>query len=1161
MKDQDKAKEELGEEIVYLRRRVSELEASLAACKQRDQALRERKQALDVILDSHHAVILIIDPDTGAIVDGSLGACDFYGYTREELTKKKIADINVLTRDEVFEKLQAAKSENQRYFDFQHRLANEELRDVEVCSGPIAIDGRTLLFSVITDVTDQKRAENELREKERLLEAILSTSPVGIGVTRDRRIMWRNEAWATIFGFENEAEYLGQSTRMLYPSEEEYERIREILYAPLRAGQTTETDLKFKRRDGTVFDAHMRMNLLDPSHPSRGTISAIIDITDRKKAEEAIRQSRELLKVVTDTIPAAMFYANSKQRFLFSNKTHKKWWAAPDNEDLAGRTLQEVFGEFYVDIQGHVDAVLSGQEVAYDRTIHYRDGAIRDVAVVYTPHFGPDGEVKGFVGLATDISERKRAEEALRGSEEKYRLLVEQAREGILVAQDGVIKFLNPRSAEVMGYSEDELRSKSFGEFIHPDDRDMVLQLHFRRLRGEELPNRYPVKILTRDGDLRWVEIDAALIQWAGKPAVQILITDITERRQAEKALKESEEWYRSLVEDSFDGIFVQKGPKIIFANSRLHKMLGYSAGELIGLDHWLIYHPDYQETLRERAMARMRGEKGLPHQYEVRLLRKDRSSLNGEVSARAVTVKDEPGVQVWVRDLSKRKRLEEVQRRLATAVEQAEETIVITDPSGSIQYVNPAFEKITGYTKEEALGKNPSILKSGNHEEEFYRDLWNSITNGKVWKGRFVNRRKNGTLYSEDATISPVRNRTGKIVNFVAVKRDVTEELAVQQRLLQAQKMEAIGTLAGGIAHDFNNLLQVTLGYSELLLSEKSRDNSEYADLQKIHHAARSGAELVQGLLTFSSKVESKPMPLDINRQVKGVEELLRRTIPRMIDIRLELAKGLKRVNADPARIEQVIMNLAVNARDAMGESGSLSISTGNATLDAEYCRLRPEAKPGDYVLLSVSDTGHGMDKDTLVHIFEPFFTTKKVGRGTGLGLAMVYGIVQQHGGHITCCSEVGKGTTFKVYFPAIEIQTKQYIEDSDVTPAFGDETLLLVDDEELVIGLGIRVLGKAGYQVLSARNGKEALDLYKKERTQISLVILDWIMPEMGGKDCLHELLKINPRVKVLIASGYTTEEATKEPAELGAKGFVAKPFRVKQLLRDVRKTLDEN
>ncbi|MBI5252602.1 MAG: PAS domain S-box protein, partial [Desulfomonile tiedjei] len=603
----------------------------------------------------------------------------------------------------------------------------------------------------------------------------------------------------------------------------------------------------------------------------------------------------------------------------------------------------------------------------------------------------------------------------------------------------------------------------------------------------------------------------------------------------------------------------IQKGPKILFANSLLNSLLGYAPWELEGMYHWFVYHRDYQELTRERAIARMRGEK-VTSQYEVKLQRKDGDSIDGEISARGVKVKGEPGVLVWVRDISKRKRSEEAQRRLATAVEQAAEAIVITDTGGSIQYVNPAFERVSGYPRDEVIGQNPRVLKSGNLGETFYKNLWDTIRKGEVWTGRFINKKKDGSIYQEDSTISPVRDSHGKIVNFVAVKRDMTEHLQLSEQLLQAQKMEAVGILAGGIAHDFNNLLQVTLGYSELLLSQKEDDDPDSADLQKIFHAAKNGAELVQRLLTFSRKVEPNPVPLNLNRQVIQVEKLLRRTIPKMIAIQLDLSDELARIHADPSQVEQVLMNLAVNARDAMPDGGKLTVRTRTVALDGEWCKTHVGSKPGEYVLLTVSDTGLGMDKATVDHIFEPFYTTKELGRGTGLGLAMVYGIVKQHNGHITCESEVGSGTSFNVYFPAIEAREEPRMEDSGIMPAFGMETLLLVDDEEFIRELGRRILSKAGYTVLTATNGREALDLFNKEGAKISLVILDLIMPEMGGKDCLKGILEVNPHVKVLMASGLSAQFSMKESFEMGASGFVGKPFRIKELLGQVRKILDE-
>jgi CheY-like chemotaxis protein len=370
---------------------------------------------------------------------------------------------------------------------------------------------------------------------------------------------------------------------------------------------------------------------------------------------------------------------------------------------------------------------------------------------------------------------------------------------------------------------------------------------------------------------------------------------------------------------------------------------------------------------------------------------------------------------------------------------------------------------------------------------------------------------------------------------------------------------MEAVGVLAGGIAHDFNNILQAILGYTQILLINKPENDPDISKLREIEKSAKRASELIQQLLTFSRKVETKPRPIDLNKQVRDVEKLLERVIPRMIQIELILAEDLKPINAEPAQIEQIIMNLAVNARDAMPDGGKLIIETSNVVLDEDYCRTHAGAKPGEYVMLSISDTGSGMEKDILEHIFEPFYTTKDTGKGTGLGLAMVYGIVKSHNGYIMCYSEPGRGTTFKIYFPAI---TDEYIEQEPlIFPEdlfWGTETILLVDDEESIRNLGKQMLERFGYKVLLASNGEEAIEIYRTRMDQISLIILDLIMPGMSGDRCLKELLKINPQIKVIISSGYSPNHSVSKDIEKEAKGFINKPYDLKNLLSAVKEAL---
>ena len=330
--------------------------------------------------------------------------------------------------------------------------------------------------------------------------------------------------------------------------------------------------------------------------------------------------------------------------------------------------------------------------------------------------------------------------------------------------------------------------------------------------------------------------------------------------------------------------------------------------------------------------------------------------------------------------------------------------------------------ESLSGYTRDELVGQNPDIFKSDFHDDNFYDKLWETINSGKVWSGRFINRKKDGTEYKEDTSISPVYNKSGNLTNFVAVKHDVTKQIEIQEQLFQAQKMEAIGTLAGGFAHDFNNKLQVIAGYVELILFNKDLPETLISELDQINQTVVSCTELIKGMMVFSRKTPVGLQPIAINKIVEQTRSMLTRSIPKMIEIELLLADDIWSINAVSNQIDQILTNLAINARDAMPDGGKLTMKTQNITLDEEYCSIDPVAKPGRYVLIEVSDTGTGMDKETVSHIFEPFFTTKESGKGTGLGLAVVYGIVEKHGGRIVCDSEPSVGTTFRVYFPAIE-------------------------------------------------------------------------------------------------------------------------------------------
>lgn len=483
---------------------------------------------------------------------------------------------------------------------------------------------------------------------------------------------------------------------------------------------------------------------------------------------------------------------------------------------------------------------------------------------------------------------------------------------------------------------------------------------------------------------------------------------------------------------------------------------------------------------------------------------------------------------------------------------------MVSLDPKGTICSVNAKCTQGLGYSRDELLGKQIEVLVSEDMRPAFPEILTTLWRVGDIQdcSSRLLKKDRTPIEALIDGVI--LQDPAWGPVSLLTV-RDVTHEVLLEKQLREAQKMEALGTLAGGVAHDFNNLLQVVFGYAELLMLRIDKNSPNYQGIRTIREAAKRGSELVKQVLTFSRKVESNPTALDLNHELLKSSKLLERTIPKMVSIEVNLAEDLKTIYADPIQIEQIVLNMAVNAKDAMPEGGRLTIESRNVPLDESFCRKYPEVQPGDYVCLRISDTGHGMEREVLEHIFEPFFSTKKPGEGTGLGLSSVFGLVKMHGGHITCDSEPGKGTVFQIYFPAFEQQVRWPDETSGEMPAFGTETILIIDDEEFLRTMEKELLTHAGYTVVEAANGREGLKTYRESKGEISLVILDLIMPEMGGKQCLEELLRFDPNIKAVIASGFPLDRKTKEFLDEHAKAIVTKPFRARELLRIVRRVLD--
>ena len=518
-------------------------------------------------------------------------------------------------------------------------------------------------------------------------------------------------------------------------------------------------------------------------------------------------------------------------------------------------------------------------------------------------------------------------------------------------------------------------------------------------------------------------------------------------------------------------------------------------------------------------------------------------------------------------RDLiGRNEELDQNRRQLQILTDTTPDAVFSCTPDGCIVNVNRTCLEMFGYSREEMLTLNAYQLCGEESSRGLIEEKIDQAFRGRSLNFKWLCMKKNGEGIPVIARLRKMQ--IGEDIYILAVITDITEQKRgedekkkLEAQLLHAQKMEAVGTLAGGVAHDFNNVLQSVSGYVQLLLMRKGEDDPDLNYLNQIDKSIQRAAELIQQLLIFSRKVESKLEPVELNQEVVNVHKLLMKTIPKMVDIELHLAGDIETVNADPIQLEQIIMNLAVNSSHAMPDGGKFIIETENVVLDENYCKAHLGSIPGEYVLLAVSDTGCGMNRETLKHIFEPFYTTKETGKGTGLGLAMVYGIVKSHGGYIMCYSEPGQGTTFKIYLPVLKGEgIERELEHNEVEDIRGgDETIFLVDDEEDILDIGCDILKKYGYTAISADSGERALEVYGREGDRIDLVILDLGMPGMGGHKCLQKLLEIAPEIKVIIASGYSANGRVEKTLKAGASGFIGKPYRLAEMLKKVRGVLD--
>ena len=753
-------------------------------------------------------------------------------------------------------------------------------------------------------------------------------------------------------------------------------------------------------------------------------------IAKRKQAEEELLK----FKMGIERSNEAMFITDINGTIVYSNPAFEKIYGYSREETLgktprilkSGVLPQEVYTQFW-------DMLLAKKVVTGEIINKTKDGRLLNTESSANPILDNDGNITGFLAIQHDITERKLSEAALRESEERYRKLVEFSPDAIAIHSEGKIEFINFAGAKLLGaVNPEQLIGKSVLDFVHPEYQDLAKDRI--RLLGEEGKNVSPAeeKFIKLDGSVIDVEVIAMPFTYQGRPGIQVIIRDTTYRKRGEEALKQSEEKYRTLIDNIQDGVFIIQDGKIQFANESFARVGGYTMEEVIGKDFRELVAPEDLEMVAERYQRRQARE-DVPKEYEFRMLQRD--------------------------------------------------------------------------------GKT--------------RTLVNMNVGLITYRGR---------------------------VASMGTAKDITEKKKLESQLLRAQRMESVGTLASGIAHDINNVLTPIM-LSQELLQEKLTDEESQKLLNTIERSTKRGANLMKQVMSFSKGVEGERNFLQVAQIVSEIREMAKETFPRSIEIRTDIPKDLWTISGDATQLHQVVMNLCVNARDAMSNGGILGISAENLFIDENYARMNTEAKIGPYIVITVTDTGTGIPSEIMDRIFEPFFTTKEHGKGTGLGLSISLGIVKSHGGFISVYSEVGNGTAFKIYLPAITTtETLKAEEKQFELPAGHGESILVVDDEDQIREITKKILESHGYRVILANDGKEAIRLFSKYREEIKLVLMDLMMPIMDGSTSIRELHKISPELKMIAVSGLTEKDKLDKVYETYIHAFLSKPYTTEKLLNTI-------
>jgi two-component system cell cycle sensor histidine kinase/response regulator CckA len=917
-----------------------------------------------------------------------------------------------------------------------------------------------------------------------------------------------------------------------------------------------------------VFDNFYYMppkDFLGPDPEAAKLDKRLNTLLEIKQTEAAMYESEEKYRKLFEEAQDSIFLADAETGILVDCNYEATRLIERDRSELIGQHQKILHpssqgdGKFSETFRKHLK---NSEGQVLETQVITSTGETKDVAIkANLLHVGNKALMQG---IFHDITDRKRAEESLK----LFRALIERSNDAIEVIDPETGHFLdvNEKGCADLGYSREELLSLTVFDIDPKIDPSLYTEVLMKDLRktGSSTEERFHLR---KDRTTFPVEINLSYVQ-LDRGYLVTVARDITERKRAEDALRENEKKYRTILESIEEGYYETdiKG-NFTFFNDSMCRISGYTRDELMDMNNRDFLTPETAENIYKifnKVYQTGKPARIVGHE----LIKKDGSKIGIEASASLIRdSKDKPvGFRGIIRDVTEEKRIEaeliQTKNFLQNIFDSSPNGIATTDLHGNIIFISPRVKDILGYDQKELIGRKIYSLYSNGKEDA--KAIMKALTEkGELKSHKIIFIRKDGSLVDINVSASLLKNEKGETIGTLGIFSDITEQKKLEAQLQQAQKMEAIGTLAGGVAHDFNNILTTIIGNAQLMLMTVDKNESLHTEIEEIKTAGERAAALTSQLLAFSRKQIIQPKILDLNRLLAGIEKMLARLIGENIEILMISRPDLWQVEIDPNQMEQAIINLAVNAKDAMPNGGKLTIETANVRLSKKYFAERGivETQPGPYVMVAVSDTGSGMDEETQKHIFEPFYSTKEKGKGTGLGLSTVYGIVKQNRGFVWVYSEPGQGSTFKIYLPRVKEDVKtDKREQPPVDNLVGTETVLIVEDDAPLRDFAKKALRQYGYRVLAAESGEAALRMSKEYEGPIDLVVTDVVMPTMDGKETIERLQPYHPHMKVIYMSGYTDNAIVHLGVLESGLNFLEKPFSSEVLARKVREMLDK-